>query len=359
MTESKYISVQIVDDSDNELEEEIIIIPKKKVVKKKGVINVKELVINETKTKISCLLQKCLNSEPKIIEIGVDEVGRGPMFGRVYCAAAVLPKDDSFDHYKMKDSKKFSSKNTKKIIETSEYIKTNALAWAIEYEDEKVIDEINILQATQSAMHKAIKNVIGQLLKKDPNLELGNVMLLIDGNYFKPFLYEKEFSSAKSSELKCKPFLYEKEFSSAKSSELKCKPFLYEKEFSSAKSGNLNGKPFLYENTILGFSSAKSSELKCKPFLYDSSNKDYTNIQFQTVEGGDNKYTAIAAASILAKVERDKYILDLCALYPDLIEKYALNSNKGYGSKVHMEGIKQYGITKWHRRTFGICKTFI
>jgi ribonuclease HII len=302
-TESKYISVQIVDDSDSdevEVEEEIIIIvpnKKKKVVKKKGVINETKVITEKKETKEICLLQKCLVLNPTIIEIGVDEVGRGPMFGRVYCAAAVLPKDDSFDHYKMKDSKKFSSKNTKKIIETSEYIKTNALAWAIDYEDEKVIDEINILQATQSAMHKAIKNVIGQLIKRDPGLELGNIMLLIDGNYFKPFLYEKEFSSAKS--------------------------------------GNLNGKPFLYEK---GGSS---------------------NIQFQTVEGGDNKYTAIAAASILAKVERDKYILDLCALYPDLIEKYALNSNKGYGSKVHMEGIKQYGITKWHRRTFGICKTFI
>jgi len=127
-------------------------------------------------------------------------------------------------------------------------------------------------------------------------------MLLIDGNYFKPFLYEKEFSSAKS--------------------------------------GNLNGKPFLYEKGIL-------------------SNKNSTHIPFQTVEGGDNKYTAIAAASILAKVERDKYILDLCALNPDLIEKYALDSNKGYGSKVHLEGIRTFGITKWHRRTFGICKTFV
>ena len=41
------------------------------------------------------------------IEIGVDEVGRGPMFGRVYTAAVILPKDESFEHSKMKDSKKF------------------------------------------------------------------------------------------------------------------------------------------------------------------------------------------------------------------------------------------------------------
>ena len=50
------------------------------------------------------------NENKDIIEIGVDEVGRGPMFGRVYCAAVILPKDVSFKHELMKDSKKFHSK---------------------------------------------------------------------------------------------------------------------------------------------------------------------------------------------------------------------------------------------------------
>ena len=52
-------------------------------------------------------------------EIGIDEVGRGPMFGRVYTAAVILPKSDVFDHSKMKDSKRFSSK--KKINEVAEW----------------------------------------------------------------------------------------------------------------------------------------------------------------------------------------------------------------------------------------------
>lgn len=310
-TEQKYISVQIIDDSDNESvknimekeEEEIIIVPKKKIIKKrvsKKVEKQEDSIIIEPVVPV-CLLQKSFNPDIQIIEIGADEVGRGPMFGRVYCAAAVLPKDDSFDHYKMKDSKKFTSKNTKKIEETSEYIKLNAVAWAIEYEDEKVIDEINILQATQSAMHKAIKNVIGQLLKKDTNLNLGNILLLIDGNYF---------------------------------------------------------KPLHFENVYTNISSVKSGDSKCKPLQILDSKNSYNFIKFQTIEGGDNKYTAIAAASILAKVERDKYIKELCVLNPDLIEKYGLDSNKGYGSKIHINGIKQYGITKWHRRTFGICKMF-
>ena len=198
------------------------------------------------------------------------------MFGRVYSGAVVLPKDDSFDHFKMKDSKKFTSKNPKKIQEVAEYIKEHAVAWAVEYEDERVIDEINILQATQSAMHKAIRSVLRQLNGIDTN----NLFLLIDGNYFKPLT------------------------------------------------------------------------------VFNKKNNRIENAKYETVEGGDNKYTSIAAASILAKVERDKYIEDLCLENPELVERYGIDGNKGYGSKQHMDGIKQYGITKWHRRTFGICKTF-
>ena len=69
-------------------------------------------------------LQKYFIDDPNIIEIGVDEVGRGPLFGRVYVAAVILPKDDTFDHSKMKDSKKFHSK--KKIEEIAYYIIKNA-----------------------------------------------------------------------------------------------------------------------------------------------------------------------------------------------------------------------------------------
>ena len=77
------------------------------------------------------------------------------------------------------------------------------------------------------------------------------------------------------------------------------------------------------------------------------------------VKGGDNVYSCIAAASILAKVERDKYIDDLCEAHPELIEHYNIHSNKGYGAKVHIEGIKKHGITRWHRKSFGICKQYI
>jgi ribonuclease HII len=78
-----------------------------------------------------------------------------------------------------------------------------------------------------------------------------------------------------------------------------------------------------------------------------------------TIEGGDNKYASIAAASILAKVERDTYIEQLCEQNPELSEHYGIDSNKGYGAKKHMDGIKQYGITIWHRRSFAPCKNYV
>jgi ribonuclease HII len=68
----------------------------------------------------------------------------------------------------------------------------------------------------------------------------------------------------------------------------------------------------------------------------------------------------IAAASILAKTARDNYVLELCKEYPVLIDRYGLDSNMGYGTKKHLEGIREHGITQWHRRTFGeACKNAI
>jgi ribonuclease HII len=95
-----------------------------------------------------------------------------------------------------------------------------------------------------------------------------------------------------------------------------------------------------------------------KPISYLNKNK-LEILPYICIEKGDNKYTSIAAASILAKVFRDKYINDLCLENPELIEKYNIDSNKGYGAKKHLDGIKEHGITIWHRRTFGICKQFI
>ena len=68
-------------------------------------------------------MKKTYFDKSEILEIGVDEVGRGPLFGKVYAAAAILPKEDSFRHQDMKDSKKFHS--VSKINTVSNYIKEN------------------------------------------------------------------------------------------------------------------------------------------------------------------------------------------------------------------------------------------
>ncbi len=67
---------------------------------------------------------------------------------------------------------------------------------------------------------------------------------------------------------------------------------------------------------------------------------------------GDNKYLAIAAASILAKVEHDKWIQKYCEDNPDCDEKYDLKKSKGYGTLKHREGIKLYGGHELHRELY-------
>ena len=204
------------------------------------------------------------------IEIGIDEAGRGPMLGRVYSAAVILPNNDDFKYELLKDSKKFSSE--KKMIEVANYIKSNAISWSVSWVDEKTIDKINIRQSTLTCMHESIKKVLKTLkIKKD-------ILLLVDGNDFKPYMY--------------------------------------------------------FEND------------------------NYEQLEHVCIKGGDNKFCSIAAASILAKVERDAYIYDLCDKNPLLQERYAIKNNKGYGTKKHMDGIKTHGISEWHRKTYGICQQY-
>lgn len=81
-------------------------------------------------------------------------------------------------------------------------------------------------------------------------------------------------------------------------------------------------------------------------------------IPHECVIDGDNTYTSIACASILAKVYHDEHIEDICKIDPSL-EQYDLLSNMGYGTKKHIEAIKKHGITQYHRKSFGIVKQYI
>lgn len=81
----------------------------------------------------------------------------------------------------------------------------------------------------------------------------------------------------------------------------------------------------------------------------------YENIPYQCIVKGDGKYYSIAAASILAKTERDLYMLKIHEEFP----YYNWNKNKGYPTTEHRQAIKKYGISKYHRRSFAICQEAI
>jgi ribonuclease HII len=214
------------------------------------------------------MLRSLYNPE-NIYEIGVDEAGRGPLFGRLYVAAVIPPKE-GFQNPNIKDSKKIKSK--KKMQELAEYIQKHSQKWAIHYIEHDVIDKINIRQAVFQGMHESIRDCI-----KDIDVFNNKTFLLIDGNDFKPFS------------------------------------------------------------------------------VYDKESERLMTLPYETIEQGDNQYQAIAAASILAKYARDKYIEELCEEYPALSQRYQLHKNMGYGTKSHLEGIVDHGVTQWHRRSYARC----
>lgn len=76
--------------------------------------------------------------------------------------------------------------------------------------------------------------------------------------------------------------------------------------------------------------------------------KPLNNIPYKTIIKGDGKYLNIAAASILAKTNRDAYMAKIHEEFP----MYNWKQNKGYPTKEHREAIKKYGITKYHRKSF-------
>lgn len=182
--------------------------------------------------------------------VGIDEAGRGCMIGPVFAAAVIW--DPEKDASKIKDSKKISRKN-RNILK--KYIEDNAIAYGIGMATNKEIDDMNILNATYLAMHRALDMI------KDVTYD----RILVDGQSFKPY--------------------------------------------------------------------------KCN--VHDC------------IIGGDNLYVCIAAASILAKEYHDEWIL---TNYKDDI-KYDLNNNRGYGTKKHLQGIKEHGLIEHHRKTF--CKKYI
>ena len=82
--------------------------------------------------------------------------------------------------------------------------------------------------------------------------------------------------------------------------------------------------------------------------LIDGNGKPGLPIEQRTIVKGDSKSISVAAASILAKVTRDRYMVEMDRFYP----QYAFAQHKGYGTKLHYERIEAYGLCPEHRRTF-------
>ncbi|MBI9038660.1 MAG: ribonuclease HII [Bacteroidales bacterium] len=106
-----------------------------------------------------------------LIEAGCDEAGRGCLAGPVYAAAVILSRD--FKNSELNDSKKLSNKQRQKL---RKIIENEAIAWAVASVDNNEIDEINILNASFLAMHRAVEKLKTQA-----------EFLLIDGNRFKAY----------------------------------------------------------------------------------------------------------------------------------------------------------------------------
>jgi ribonuclease HII len=191
------------------------------------------------------LLKSHYNEDQSIVEVGVDEVGRGSLAGPVTVAACIMPSN--FSHPLVKDSKLLSEKQKE---EAYKIVMSNAIAWYCVHVDSDLIEEQNILKATLHGMMLALSGV-----EETTNFDF----ILVDGDQFHGY----------------------------------------------------NGKNFV------------------------------------TVVGGDNKYTSIAAASIIAKVKRDNLMKE----HEDA-KIYGWASNKGYGTKQHLNAIREHGPSRIHRPSF-------
>lgn len=112
-----------------------------------------------------------LNYSGKVLEAGTDEAGRGCLSGPVVAAAVILPED--FEHEFLNDSKQLTEKKRKEL---RPFIEEHALSYAVAFLNQNEVDELNVLQASITGMHRSITN-----LKPQPEF------IIIDGNKFKPY----------------------------------------------------------------------------------------------------------------------------------------------------------------------------
>ena len=112
----------------------------------------------------------------------------------------------------------------------------------------------------------------------------------------------------------------------------------------------------VYQATLKGMKKALEA-LTVKPdcVLIDAMKIEFGNVPVQSIIHGDSLSASIAAASIIAKVSRDRRADDWAKKYP----QYGFEKNRGYGTKEHLEAIKNFGFTDIHRRSFNPVKSMI
>ncbi|MDR1292080.1 MAG: ribonuclease HII [Clostridiales Family XIII bacterium] len=246
--------------------------------------NEKELKLRERLAEMSTF-ESDLRAQGAVHIAGVDEVGRGPLAGPVCAAAVVLP--GGFDVLGVDDSKKLTEKRREALYAE---IRAKALAWGIGLVDNRRIDEINILNATKEAMLAAITEADGML--KGAAGDAGAVTRIgadID-------ICADADTDARA------------------------------------------------EADTVAHASAHAID----HLLIDAVALPGAGIPYTAIVKGDSRSVSIAAASIVAKVTRDRMMITFDKVYPG----YGFVSNKGYGTKAHYEGIKRLGLTPIHRRTF-------
>jgi ribonuclease HII len=120
------------------------------------------------------LLKESFNDNPDIVEIGIDEAGRGALAGPVTVAACIMPR--GFNHPLIKDSKLLSEGERQEAVKI---IYKNALAWHVTHISEEVIESTNILKATLQGMHDCLAYLDDRANRFD--------FILVDGDQFHGF----------------------------------------------------------------------------------------------------------------------------------------------------------------------------
>ena len=248
------------------------------------------------------------------IVIGIDEVGRGPLAGPVVACAAVLKSPDAL--LTLNDSKKLSRPKREAMFEQ---VKDACACYAIASASVEEIDEMNILEADFLAMRRALQalgfpglNETAPEIPIDAKGSLNNVIQNNAANNVIQNGAQRNEGSRDSSSNDVMP------------DPVACHP------------GLVPGSPLALNANIL---IAVDGNLKIHGVPAEK--------QMPIVKG-DGRIASISAASILAKVFRDRYMDKLEELYPG----YGFDKHAGYGTKAHLDAIRRQGYTPAHRKSF-------